>query len=73
MTDNEKRSRKVKIKTVIRTVNQQVAMYKDYSKDVMKLCNFEDVEQQQQNLNEVLNMQIISPVYLRQVKIERSK
>ena len=54
MTDNEKRSRKVKIKTVIRTVNQQVAMYKDYSKDVMKLCNFEDVEQQQQNLNEVL-------------------
>ena len=55
MTDSEKRERNIKIKTALKTIKEQTTIYKDYSKDLIKICGFDDVLQQQENLNEILD------------------
>ena len=55
LTDAERREKKIKIKTAIKTVSQQVAMYREYSRDVMKICSHNEIDTATENLNEVLD------------------
>ena len=55
LTDSERRDKKIKIKPSIKTVAQQVSMYREYSKDVMKICHHSEIEDATSNLNEVLD------------------
>ena len=38
LTDTEKRNNDVKIKSQLRTLAEQVTMYKEYNKDMIKIC-----------------------------------
>lgn len=55
LTDSEKRERNIKVKTALKTIAQQTSIYKEYSKELIKICGFDDVLQQQENLNELLD------------------
>ena len=55
LTDTEKRSNDVKIKSQLRTINEQVNLYKSYNKDIVKICSHIEVETFHNDLSEVLD------------------
>ena len=55
MTDSEKRHKEVKIRSSIKTIQEQVRLYKEYNKDLTKICSSENIEALHKDLTDVLD------------------
>ena len=56
LTDSERRQNDVKIKAQLRSITEQVNVYKMYNKDVIKICGHAEVETFHDNLSEVIDL-----------------
>ena len=56
LTDSEKRQNDVKIKSQLRSIQEQVNVYKMFNKDIMKICGHNEVETFHENLSEVMDL-----------------
>ena len=58
LTDSERRQNDVKIKAQLRSITEQVNIYKMYNKDIIKICGPSEVETFHDNLSEVMDLAI---------------
>ena len=56
MADSERRQNDVKIKVQLRSIKEQVNVYKMYNKDIIKICGHAEVETFHDNLSEVIDL-----------------
>ena len=56
LTDSEKRQNDVKIKAQLRSIQEQVNVYKMFNKDIIKICGHNEVETFHENLSEVMDL-----------------
>ena len=56
LTDSEKRQKDVKIKAQLRSIQEQVNVYKMLNKDIIKICGHNEVETFHENLSEVMDL-----------------
>ena len=56
LTDSEKRQKDIKIKAQLRSIQEQVNVYKAFNKDIMKICGHNEVETFHENLSEVMDL-----------------
>ena len=55
-TDSEKRNHEIKLKASIKTISEQVSIYKAYVKDVLKICAYGDVNNFHADLASMLDL-----------------
>ena len=56
LTDSERRQNDVKLKTQLRSIIEQVNVYKMYYKDIIKICGNAEVETFHDHLSEVIDL-----------------
>ena len=56
LTDSGRRQNDVKIKAQLRSITEQVYVYKMYNKDIIKICGHAEVETFHDNLSEVIDL-----------------
>lgn len=55
VTDSEQRMRNIKVRSSIKTINEEVRLYKEYNRDLTKICAHTDIEPLTRDLTEVLD------------------
>ena len=55
LSESEKRLSDVKVKSSIKTIGEQVTLYKNYSRDLLKICSHERIDELQRDLGEVMD------------------
>ena len=56
LTESEKHMENIKVKSQLRSIVEQVGLYKSYNKDILKICSFLEVEGFTNALSEILDL-----------------